>query len=129
MAGLKAKIAATVIQTVEVQLKPSLKRKLLNELTVYADLHEQVKALEAVMDAHKQTIEECLIESGEERLEIEGHKTTMVFPKDRTPLDKKLFVQNGGTLAQLAAASPPQHVKPYVRITPAGQKEKEFDDY
>jgi hypothetical protein len=125
---MSARLAATVVQTVEVQLKPSLKRKLLNELTVYAGLDAQIKALEAQLATHKATIEECLIESGEEKLEIEGHKTTMVFPKDRTPLDKKLFVQNGGTLAQLAAASPPVPATPYLRITPAGQKERTSDE-
>jgi hypothetical protein len=127
MAGLKAKIAATVTQTVEVQLKPSLKRKLLNELTVYADLHEQVKALEAIMDAHKQTIEECLIESGEERLEIDGFRTTMVFAQ-RSKLDRKLFVQQGGTLAQLENATVVAPAKPYLRVTLPGQKERAYEE-
>ena len=127
MTALQAKIAATVTQTIEVQLKPSLKRKLLNELNTYAALHAQLKSLEAEMDAHKITIEECLIESGEESLSLDGFKATMVFAQ-RSKLDKKLFVQQGGTLAQLENATVTAPAKPYLRVSVPGQKERTYED-
>lgn len=126
MPSLSAKLAVTTTQTVEVKLKPSLRRKLLNELNAYAALHAQLKSIEAQMDAHKATLEECVIESGEQSLELEGFKTTMVF-QNRTKLDKQLFVEQGGTLAQLANATVPVTTKPYLLVTVPGREYKGQD--
>ncbi len=127
MASLAAKIAVETTQTIEVKLKPSLKRKLLNELQAYAELHKQLKIIESHMAAHKATLEECVIESGEQSLELEGFKTTMVFPV-RSKLDKKLFVQQGGTLAQLDNATVSTPSKHYLLITVPGQKERVYEE-
>ncbi len=127
MTALQAKIEATTTQTVEIKLKPSLKRKLLNELQAYAALHAQLKAIEAQMAAHKATLEECVIESGEQSIELEGFKTTLVFPV-RSKLDKKLFVQQGGTLAQLENATVSTPSKHYLLVTVPGQKERVYDE-
>ncbi len=129
MASLAAEIAVETTQTVEVRLKPSLKRKLLNELTAYAALYAQLKSIEAQMAAHKATLEECVIESGEQKLDFGDDigKTTMVFPV-RSKLDKKLFVQQGGTLAQLENATVATPSKPYLLITLPGQKERTYDE-
>ncbi len=127
MASLAAKIEATTTQTVEVKLKPSLKRKLLNELTAYAALHAQLKSIEAQMAVHKTTLEECVIESGEQSLELEGFKATMVFPV-RSKLDKMLFVQQGGTLAQLENATVSTPSKHYLLISLPGQKERVYEE-
>jgi len=127
MASLKAKILATTTQTVEVELKPSLKRKLLNELAVYAGIAAKLEALEAQKAASKEVLEALVIESGEEKLDIEGFKTTMVFPV-RSKLDKKLFVQQGGTLAQLENATKSTLSKSYLLVTCPGQKERVYED-
>ena len=127
MASLAAKIAVETTQTVEVKLKPSLKRKLLNELTAYHALHTQLKAIEAQMAAHKVTLEACVIESGEQSLELEGFKTTLVFPV-RSKLDKRLFVQQGGTLAQLENATVATPAKHYLLITVPGAQERIYEE-
>jgi hypothetical protein len=128
MTALQAKIAVATTQTVEVKLKPSLKRKLLNELQAYAALHTQLKAIEAQMAVHKVTLEECVIESGEQSLDFgDMGKTTMVFP-NRTKFDHKLFVQQGGTLKQIENATVPVTTRPYLKVTLPGQKERVYDE-
>lgn len=126
MASLKAKLIATTTQTVEIELKPALKRKLLAELAVYQGIAAQLEALEAKKDASKALLGELVIESGEEKLSIEGFKTAMVFPV-RKKLNKKLFVQQGGTLAQLENATESTPSSPYLLVTCPGQKERTYE--
>ena len=112
----------TTTQTTEVKLQPKLKKKLLLNLKTYATLHAQKKAIEAAMDKHKSVVQECMNEAEEEKLSIEGFKTTMVFGTS-SKLDKELFVSQGGTLAQLENATVTKPSKPYCKITCPGEKE------
>ncbi len=111
----------TTTQTTEVKLKPTLKKKLLLNLKTYQSLRDQLKAIEAAMDKHKAVVQECMNEAEEEKLSIDGFKTTMVFGVN-SRLDKELFVQQGGTLAQLANATVTKPSRPYCKISCPGDK-------
>lgn len=118
-------LAVTTTQTTAVKLAPALKRKLQAAMRLYADLHAQQKALDHAMAKQKDEVGKILLEAEEQSLTLEGvGKATMVFPV-RSQLDKKLFVAQGGSLAQLENATVTTPGKPYVKITPAGEKESD----
>lgn len=116
-------LVATTTTTTEVKLKPTLKRKLLTQLKTYHELKQDLKVIEAAMDRHRAIIEECVIESGEQSLALEGYKTTMVFPI-RSTLDKKKLIEQGVTLAQIENATISKPGRHYVKVTCPGDSEK-----
>lgn len=120
-------LAATTTQTVEVRLKPSVRRLLLNELQAYATLHAHIKELEEQEKGLVANIRAIREETGEEALELEGFKIRNV-PGQVSYLDKQLFVQLGGSLEQLANATRSKPKKAYERISVPGQKEGRGND-
>ncbi len=119
------KLEATTTVTTVVQLSPLLKRKLLTEFKVYATLKAQQNALQAQLDASKAKIHGFREQSGEKALTIDGFKTTLVEPV-RAQLDKKKFVELGGSLEMLENATVSKPTKAYEKITLPGDVEKDY---
>jgi hypothetical protein len=112
MAALQ--VTTTVTQTVE--LSPQLKRQLLNELKAYQGLHAQREALELALANKKANIGKLRERSGEKSLELEGYKISLVEPV-RKELDRKKFVELGGSLAMLENATVSRPTKSYEKIS------------
>jgi len=88
----------TVTTTQEVKISPSIRKKLLTELKVYAEIVGQIKVLESAKDKHKEAIGAIREETGEQKLEIDGYSVTLVAPI-RKKFSPKKFVSLGGDLA------------------------------
>lgn len=120
-------LALTTTTTAEVKLKPHLKRKLITEIKTIKELRVQAEAIDAAIRKHVGSVQGVLEESGEEKINIEGiGKATMVFGA-QSKLDKKLYVLNGGNLADLDAATVTTPKKPYCKITLAGERQHDED--
>ena len=109
-------LTATTTVTQTVELSPQLKRQLLNELKAYQGLKSQQDALELALANKKANIGKLRERSGEKMLELEGYKISLVEPV-RKELDKKKFVELGGSLAMLENATVSRPTKAYERIT------------
>jgi hypothetical protein len=109
-------LTATTTVTQTVELSPQLKRQLLNELKAYQSLHTQREALELAITNKKANIGKLRERSGEKMLELEGYKISLVEPV-RKELDKKKFVELGGSLAMLENATVSRPTKAYERVT------------
>lgn len=120
-------LAATTVQTVEVELTPRVRRLLLLELQTYATLSAQIKELEGQKAHIVANIRAIREETGENALELEGFKLCNVAGQT-SYLDKQLFVQLGGSLEQLANATRSKPKKAYEKITVPGQKEWSSDE-
>jgi hypothetical protein len=113
-------LTATTTVTQTVELSPQLKRQLLNELKAYQGLKVQQDALELALANKKANIGRLREKSGEKALELEGFKITLVEPV-RKELDKKRFVELGGSLAMLENATVSRPTKSYEKISlPSG---------
>jgi hypothetical protein len=104
----------TTIQTVA--LKPTLRRKLLVALQIYAELRDQETVLDLAKKKQRGIVQGVLEEVGETSLKLDGYTATIVAPAKKV-LDRKKFVQLGGDLALLDAAYVEQDVTPYVKVT------------
>jgi hypothetical protein len=109
-------LTATTTVTQTVELSPQLKRQLLNELKAYQGLKSQQDALELALANKKANIGRLREKSGEKTLELEGYKITLVEPV-RKELDRKKFVELGGSLAMLENATVSRPTKSYERIS------------
>ncbi len=109
-------LSVTTTTTTTVELRPSLKRKLLTELRAYAELKAQADAIELAMNAHKATIRGLREGTGEKSLELEGFKTTDVTG-ETSKLDTKLLLLNGVTMGQINAATITKPKKAYELVT------------
>ena len=121
-------LSLTTVQTVEVSIKPHLKRKLVQELKLVKELKQQREAIDAAIAKHTGSVQGVLEEVGQESVAIEGvGKATMVFGSSKK-LDKKLYVRNGGSLADLEAATVETPKKPYCKITLTGDKSEHEEE-
>lgn len=122
MPRLQTTVEATT--TTEVELKPSVRRKLLAELRAYASLKEQRDALSEQMDTKKVAIGAIREATGEQSIALEGFKVTEVRGVS-SKLDKKKLLLQGVTMAQIEAATTTSPKKPYELVTVPGEKEHE----
>lgn len=120
----KPTIVATT--TTEITISPQIKRRLLKELKLYAELGAQEKALKQAKKKHAKEIENIQVELEAPSLLVDGFKVTLVAP-EKSKLDKKLFVQLGGDLKILEKATKKIPGTSYVRVTAPGEKD-EYDD-
>lgn len=109
----------TATTTHSLELKPTIKKRLLTALKTYVELSAQAKVLKLAKSKQASIVEEIQVELGESSLEVDGFKSTIVAGVSRT-LDKKRFVQLGGRLDLLEAAMVDKPKKPYVKITAPG---------
>ena len=114
----------TVTTTTEIQIKPSVRARLLKELNTYAALRSELKAIEAKMDAGKARIGAIREETGEQKLEIDGFSVCLVAPI-RKKFNPKKFVAIGGDLALYNEATEDVTSKPYEKVTCPGPKDSE----
>ncbi len=114
-------VSATTTVTEEVKLKPALKAKLTKKLKVYAELHTQLKAVQAAMDKEKAEIGSLREEAGVTSLAIDGFKVTQVTNL-RTTLDKLKLIEMGVTTEMLEEATVTKPGRPYEKITCPGEK-------
>jgi|SRR6266853_5765531 len=115
-------LTATTVQ--EIQIKPALRKRLLTELKVYAEIVGQIKALESAKDKHKEAIGAIREETGEQKLEIDGFSVTLVAPI-RKKFNPKKFVSLGGDLQIYNNAVEDVTSRPYEKISIPGTKEEE----
>ena len=114
---LSTKAVATATVTEAVTLKPRQRRELTTELHAYAEAKVELLVLEEAITLHKAAVTKLLEELGVERLELEGFSAAIVRPQ-RDVLDKKKFVELGGSLEMLANATSKVASTSYLLITP-----------
>ena len=120
---------ATTIQTTEVKLTPTLKRKVLTELRTFAALHEQIRTLKAAMQERKDKVQKFFEDAGEfnaltQGVSLDGFKAKYVSGV-RSILDKKILIGLGVTDEMLAEATRSVPIKPYLKLTAPGDHEEE----
>jgi hypothetical protein len=106
-----------VSATQELRLEPALKLKLQQRLKLYRKLVAEFDAAEAKLDKEAKNIEGYFEQAGAQSITVEGHAVITEVRGNSSKLDKKLFVQQGGTLAQLENATITSPKKPYILIT------------
>lgn len=121
----KASVVATT--THELQIKPTVKRKLMTALKTYAVLAAQKKALKLAMQKESRIVEAIQVELGESSIDIEGFKATIVAPI-KNKFDKQRFVTLGGDLDIFEKAHIATPGKSYVKITAPGAKDGDDDE-
>lgn len=118
----QANPTVTVSTTREVKLEAATRRKLMTELKTYQNLHAQKKALELAMDKIKAKVGVIRAETGEQSLELDGFKVTLVAPT-RKKFNPKTFVKLGGDIDIYNQANEESLVTPYEKITLPGADE------
>lgn len=119
---------STVVEattTHEITLKPTTKRRLLQNLKAYQELKNQREVIEAAIKKHKALVEEDLLETGEQKLDIEGFKVALVSPVT-SKLDKKKLLEAGVTMAQLEEGTVITPGRSYVKVTVPGEKDRDY---
>ncbi len=106
-----------VSATQELQLEPALKTKLQQRLKLYRKLKAEFEIAEAKLKKEAGNIEGYFEQVGAQSITVEGHATITEVRGNSSKLDKKLFVQQGGTLAQLENATLTTPKKPYILIS------------
>lgn len=113
---------ATVTTTKEIKLAAGIRRKMLTELKAYAEIKEQIKALEHAAKRHKAALDEMREKTGEKSIALEGFKITLVEPV-RTYLDKEALITAGVTIAQIEEATITRPGRAYTKVTVPGDSE------
>lgn len=116
------KLQTAVVATTEVTLEPVLRTKLVQRLKIYKTLKAAFDAAEAKLEKEAANIEGYFEQAGVSSISIEGHATITEVKGTSSKLDKKKFVAQGGTLAQLANATVTTPKKSYVLITLAKEE-------
>lgn len=111
---------ATVSTTRDIVLSPELRRALLVEFRAYQKLQKQRKDIEAKMDAVKAKVSALRDSTGEQSLELDGFKTTLVAPT-RRKFNPKTFVKLGGDIDIYNQANEETLAKPYELISVPGE--------
>lgn len=103
--------------TTEVTIEPALRTKLVQRLAKLKKLQADADAAQAKADKEHANIEGYFEQAGVNSINIEGHATITEVRGTSSKLDKKLFVQNGGSLKVLGDSTITTPKKPYVLIT------------
>jgi hypothetical protein len=103
--------------TTEVAIEPALKRKLEQRLTVYRRLDAEYELAKAKRDKEKANIEGYFEQVGANSIQVEGHATITEVRGVSSSLDKKKFVELGGSLKMLEDATVTKPKRPYILIT------------
>jgi hypothetical protein len=118
MSAVKQIATPTVVATTthELKLKPAARQKLLTKLRSYQALHAHKKMIEADMDKLKAEVGILRNETGEQSIEIDGFRVTLVAPT-RKKFNPKLYVKLGGDLDIYNQANEETLVAPYEKIS------------
>jgi hypothetical protein len=112
-----ANLQTTVTASTEVIIEPALKTKLEKRLTIYAKLDAEYELAKAKRDKEKANIDGYFEQADAKSITLEGIATLTRVEGVSSKLDKKLFVKQGGTLAQLENATVTTPKKAYTLIT------------
>ena len=120
---------ATTIQTTEVKLTPTLKRKVLTELKTFAALHEQIRTLKSAMQQRKDKVQKLFEDAGEftaltQGVALDGFKAKFVTGERRV-INKKKLIALGVTVEMLEEATDQIAIKPYLKLTAPGEREED----
>lgn len=118
-----AKLQTTTTATTEVVLEPALRTKLVQRLKLYKGLKTDFELAKAKLEKEAANIGGYFEQAGAQSINVEGYATITEVRGTSSKLDKKLFVRQGGTLAQLENATLTTPKKPYVLITLAKEEE------
>jgi flagellar motility protein MotE (MotC chaperone) len=113
---VKLTTTVTAKTTTELKLSTKLQNRLRDELAEYAALNAAYKQAEAERDAKIADIEELREQIGETSVSFEGATITRVGGTTKT-LDKKKFVELGGSLAMLENATTESPKKAHTKVT------------
>lgn len=114
-----SKLQTTVVVETELVIEPKLRQRLLVKFRTYADLKMQEKALTIRLDKLKAEIGSIRDEIGVETVEVEGFRDTLVAGVTST-LNKRKFVELGGSLKMLENAMECKPKKAFEKITIPG---------
>lgn len=113
----KSNVKAEATATTEVTIEPALRQKLVKRLALFAKLDADYELAKAKRDKEKLNIEGYFEQTEAKSIELAGIATITRVEGVTSSLDKKLFVQQGGTLAQLENATITKPKKAYTLIT------------
>lgn len=103
--------------TTQVTLEPALRTKLVQRLKLYKGLKDAFEVAKAKLEKEAANIEGYFEQAGASSIAVEGYATITEVKGTSSKLDKKKFVAQGGTLAQLENATVTTPKKSYVLIT------------
>lgn len=129
MPKLTGKVTTETTTKTELKVKPSVLRKLMNELKGYANVHAEAVALKRVGDEHRNTILEMEEELGEKKFKVQGFSVALVTDAEDVRLDKEKLIKrlvNDGhysakaAIAMLADCTTRKPKKPFATIRVPG---------
>lgn len=122
----KAEITTTIVTSATVQIKPTVRRRLLHELHTYTALKTQRDAADHGMSKAKDSLQ-SICEDNElevpmyDGFTLEDASIKMVCASSKK-LDRKRFVELGGDLQILDDAMIEMPKKPYLSIRQKGER-------
>ena len=122
MPSLNSTVIAST--TTEIQLKPSVRKRLLTELHAYQQMQSTLRELKAKMEVSKAKIGNIREEAGEQSLALEGFTVTLVSPV-RSKLNHKKLIALGCAATWIAEATEITPTKSYEKVTCPGAPEEE----
>jgi acetolactate synthase small subunit len=115
--ALRQQVKTQATATTEVVLEPALKKKLEQRLDIYRRLDAEYEVVKAKLEKEAKNIEGYFEQVGAQSITVERYATITEVKGTTSKLDKKLFVQQGGTLQQLENATVTTPKKAYILIT------------
>jgi hypothetical protein len=112
-----AKVKTAVTATQELVLEPALKKKLEQRLEIYRKLDAEYDLAKAKRDKEKANIEGYFEQAGANSIEVSGHAKLTEVRGVSSTLDKKKFVELGGSLKMLEDATVTRPKRPYLLIS------------
>lgn len=114
---LSQRATTKVSATQDLTIEPALRAKLEKRLVLYKTLQHAAEVAKAKADKEKANIEGYFEQAGANSITLDGVATITEVRGTSAKLDKKLFVQNGGSLKVLEDSTIVSPKRPYVLIT------------
>jgi len=115
--ALKPQVRTEATATTEIAIEPALKKKLEQRLEIYRRLDAEYEAALAKLEKEAKNIEGYFEQVGAQSIKVDRHATITEVRGTSSKLDKKKFVELGGSLKMLENATVTSPKKPYVLIT------------
>jgi hypothetical protein len=112
---MSPKQTVTTEQTVQTEIRPEVAARLAALVSTLNEIKFEAGLLDEAMDIEKAKIFEILQTEGIDKVDVQGTGLAIVRGTS-SRLDKVKFVQLGGSLAQLEAATIVKPKKPYLRV-------------
>jgi hypothetical protein len=97
-------------------ISPALQDVITQAVKTFNELKEQRTAIDEIMELAKQNITLAMIEAGIAKMRVDGTPVAYVTTGKSSRLDKVKFVELGGSLSILAAATVTKPKKPFLQI-------------